>query len=420
MSIPEFKSELDVFSYEVLISVIFEGADKPIDLTRHTVQILLVNQFDEDIMPYIECKMALPRDIMYKMQEGYRKAKFVLNLASIAKDGEDEDPLPHKILSSEVCTALDIDNSPISGEEEKDEGFVSDHPITLYLFSQDHLKMSKSLNNRVYKETTIEKAIGCLFTKQSGKRQVLMNTPDNTQTYEQIFIPPTNLKNSIEWLQQQYGIYKNGLRLFFGFDYTWLLDRETERDCHPKPYPDDGYWKTVHIEVIDQVEDRPHDNDGSWDDFEAKLHRIRTSSQPVFEYAPTNNQELEGEHIQFASYSHQTQSEIDCTDGKFGDTSNDPSKEKEKYYWNKMSHNFSSAEFMKRLKETRKVITLSLPNVNYEYLTLDRRFYLAFSNPDSKKYEGDYRLSGLIVAFERTTAAIDFRMTSVCQFKKKK
>ena len=75
------------------------------------------------------------------------------------------------------------------------------------------LNYNRYLCNGIYKDVTVNDVILYLLNKMSVP--VIYERPDNLTRYSQIILPPNNLFMSFKFLHQHYGIYNNGLSMWF-------------------------------------------------------------------------------------------------------------------------------------------------------------------------------------------------------------
>lgn len=93
------------------------------------------------------------------------------------------------------------------------------------------LTYNRYMCNGIYNDVTVNDVILYLLNKM--KLPVIYEEPDNTKRYSQIILPPNNLFMSFKFLQQHYGIYNNGLSMWFKGN-VFCLKNTYNSDYTPK------------------------------------------------------------------------------------------------------------------------------------------------------------------------------------------
>ena len=106
------------------------------------------------------------------------------------------------------------------------------------------LNYNRYLCNGIYKDVTVNDVILYLLNKMSVP--VIYERPHNLTKYSQIVLPPNNLFMSFKFLQQHYGIYNNGLSMWFLGNNFCFKNRYNSNDT---PRFDDSHVNSVRIFV---------------------------------------------------------------------------------------------------------------------------------------------------------------------------
>jgi len=94
-------------------------------------------------------------------------------------------------------------------------------PIELKMLPVECLNINKQLFSGVYRDCSIAQLLTLITEKFNTKTYI--HQPDNTIFYDQIIFPPNNIFYAIEHLDQFYGIYNRGLKMFYGFNQAVIL-----------------------------------------------------------------------------------------------------------------------------------------------------------------------------------------------------
>ena len=109
-------------------------------------------------------------------------------------------------------------------QEEKSEG----KRMAMYLFLEENLEKNKIELNYILKNATVFESIvyACNKTKINN---LIIELPHNGQRFRQIICPPTKFRPCLDYLQENYGIYRTGVICFEDFDRTYILPKVLKR-----------------------------------------------------------------------------------------------------------------------------------------------------------------------------------------------
>lgn len=81
----------------------------------------------------------------------------------------------------------------------------------------------KTQINEVLTGVTLTDAVGYILGA-ANITNALMSPMENNQSYSQLVIPPLKVNKAISYLDVQHGFYKAGSMIFFGLDFTYILN----------------------------------------------------------------------------------------------------------------------------------------------------------------------------------------------------
>lgn len=98
------------------------------------------------------------------------------------------------------------------------------HTVTVELNHFGTESMNKKIYNINVASAEPMDVVGLLLSKDyANVKNALIDAPDNTNTYPYIIIPPRNLRNSLHWIQNQWGIYLNRPIFFCDLGFFYVL-----------------------------------------------------------------------------------------------------------------------------------------------------------------------------------------------------
>jgi hypothetical protein len=376
------------YVYRVELGIYYKDAQDVVDLTEYVLACNIINNYDVNVLPYFKMEMMLTKNTYNDLIKFYREAKAIIKVYKyMSNNGNTPDIIPDKVVPVLACSIIDIQGQPIpGGADSTTDTQTANLPVVIYLFLESHLKATKTVINKVFRKATLEKAVGQISTMNSAF-PILMVKPDNTKNYEQIIIPPYTIRRAMDYLQSKYGIYKNGLRFFYGFKYLYIMSR-TNSVC-----PSDDY-KEVVIECLDAKNSESLYSDGCFSDPVSKVHRIRTTAVPVFSPGWNISKEIDGERVMVGGSSQTAHSTAECESFlDSGDPQLDADKPKERAFWNASSNKYTAHEHSAKCHEESEMVTIQTLLTDINMFTPEKIFKLKFADRSMRKHEGKYRIS---------------------------
>lgn len=108
-------------------------------------------------------------------------------------------------------------------------GKETPHMITFYLLLKKDLKMKTFIHNYVFgsekKGAAPIDAVMAIIEQNPHVEKVLIDPPDNATTYSDLIVEPAELKDAIRNVQYKYGIYGQGLQLFYDNGLLYVLNK---------------------------------------------------------------------------------------------------------------------------------------------------------------------------------------------------
>lgn len=115
--------------------------------------------------------------------------------------------------------------------------------LTCTLFELDDRRLNKIIINDHIISATPADALGTIITlvSNSDKKQMkigqIIDPPDNTIQYKEIWLLPLNLASSLRAIQRIYGVYKHGMILFLDNGLLYILKKYSTEHEYAKWQP---------------------------------------------------------------------------------------------------------------------------------------------------------------------------------------
>jgi hypothetical protein len=238
-----------------------------------------------------------------------------------------------------------------------------------------------------------------------GSGQVYISPPDNSSVYEQIVIPPMNVTESMKFLQEVYGIFSSGLRFFVAREGTFVLPADFSSTVLRRR----GEPSSVAMTFYETSQPR-QDHSGTFYreavEFQGESDRpagysVISPNGVQFTLRDTTTRELEGEVMKVMWSSQETHDRRDAAYVNFGTTvdspigvSNDPSKLKQRLFWQNYSNPAALTEKAARAGRTVLRAQLLTSATNSEVWLPHRRIVFHFEDARAAAlYDGTYLLN---------------------------
>jgi hypothetical protein len=391
----------DSFGYSIEMKIVYADDEKSsFDLNENLLSLTITKEFDANLFPILECHVGMNHEQYQKFRKDYTTSVVVISIKEHKLGYEqDYDPMA-KLLFIKRFAVIDPEDMTVPDEETSDKTNTYD-PVFFFklnLFPKNHLKFNKSILNTVFNNSNLTDVTTALLSKVSPKSKIVQSPVQNHEKHRSILVPPSNIKDALLYLQDVYGIYENGLFLFFDFEYLWVLDRKKRTS------PTTTYSNKVLLEFVKPITSDLEGVDGSIEDSAKKMFRVRTRDKPTIIYNSIAVNELLGEHITIGSQSDSKTSNKECysMDDR---TTNDSDILKEKFLWDPMSNPFKRSSFTNDIREKREVLIISFASAQVSIFTPDKKYFYTSDSVETASDNKYYRLTDSTTIFSRTTGS---------------
>jgi hypothetical protein len=420
-----YDNSLLKYRYEINVQTIIQGKNS-MTLDSYLTEMTMYNYYDKHVFPVIQLEFNLTRDIFYQIQQHADTVMFALSIKRFAMSArttntpENSDSYDY-YMQNVIIKPFDINRTPLpqiqpqSTPDPKNPNPTVQNPTVFPLkvdcFFYAHLEMNKKLITAVLDNCTPGDAI--LYALNTmGVNNILIDSPDNTATQEQILLPGFNLTRTIEWIQEVYGVYITGMRIFFDINYTYILNRDEVYGGYPAVTasgPDS--WEITYIDLIDQSKITP-DLYGGYYDYDNSRIYMKLIDQSSFITNDTSARELNGEYIKVVSRTkgnrnmQMTQDQMDSITNDI--TKGDPRVKngyyaKEKLLLNRYGNPYAAHQH-RSLTTASGAIKILVPwsDLDMSMFNPNKRYQLSLSNPDyAMMYNGAYHINSNVIKLSK-------------------
>lgn len=383
--------------------------------------MLLEKDFEKYMNPFFEIDLTVSNKLYRIMRKNNTKIKMYLNIRSaLFKTAEnyvrDSNPGTNydTFINDTFRVFLDDESArvddPMQKEIERATSYGDDDPNVTTYGSDSHLRLlllrdedisgPKELYSAILTNATITDAVTYLLCRMGTPKKVLMSPSTNPTHYPQLKLPPIRIDEAVERLCNNYGMHENGSNLFLDFDRTYVLDRSNKCTAWaPNEY------KVVHVVSIPPTEDSIYRTGIHVADDERAYYTQMKSSETIGSSLTAS--EFFGHSLLVVDKATGTSTIVTISGNEMKLM---PKTEKLSYdrtiVINTGNRDTISA-LKTRLSEQSMVWQVQLDNTMVQILKPNREFDFIFTDTESTRYNGTYRLARFATTFSRAQESGD-------------
>jgi hypothetical protein len=419
-----YVNDLAKHRFDIGLYAIFKGEKQPIAIHDSINDMTVYNFYEENVFPVVQLELLLDWDMYTRIQMNADTVKLKLELKKTQMiDGNIEDEnFYDSYVPNAILKPFDISRSPVDKPVTSEDAPEASNNFYLKLdcFLEEHLNINKNLTSTVLKGTSIKNAI--LFFLNQGKvtKPVLMDDPENTQIYEQLLIPPLNVTNGLKYLNEVYGVYGSGMRVFFDMTTYYILSRDFKNH---KAKTSVGEWGTVLIELVDSS-DMSVDGSGILRDTKNKTYYMKLANSSQYIVADTSLREISGESVKFLSWTTSNINVSRLQNTSIGSTAQkeigvlNATKPKQRIMWNKYSNPLAESEYKANMSRTMSRLRIPFSEIDLSVFTMNKRYEINFTNMQYKHLAGTYQMSSLIYKFSKGDTGRLYAVHGIADFER--
>lgn len=194
------------------------------NLDNYVKSVRIVSNTADYVMPYFSIKVFAPPEAVLRIQKDSSGVLFSLGMSMVNFDNSSSYRLindPH--MNTVVLKPIFMDKNPVAINEELVSSSNKDRSnnmqrelLEMLCMPKFCLDVNKYVVSGVYSDVTITEAVLALANQLPISTYVV--PPDNIKKYGQIALFPGNPILNIKYLQDNYGIYNDSLRVFMTND----------------------------------------------------------------------------------------------------------------------------------------------------------------------------------------------------------
>lgn len=419
----ETKERIDIpsrtfiqYVYEFELYYIRKDSRK-IDITQYINKFTYSMDFDNFVMPVITALLMVPELIAKDIKLSLDTLSFYITVKKFPRNTFKEGNFTQKeiVFKDRELQAVDP-VFDINIQDVKKE--LKDVPRRIvkidFLLKKDN-SLNTNVESKVFSNVTVLDVIHYLTNKakeidkqnaevKGNELQIIIDPPENTKKFEQIILDPGTITDNLYQLQTKYGVYKQGLRVYFNsvsMEPTAGKILKTERVLTVTSKggianADSSINKAL-FEILEIGQHSTIEvNSGSIVDTKSSTIISRTSNPYIIDKV-NSKKLLHGESIRIlgTSQNRNTYSECETTDRLLS---------KQRTYWNSNDNPYALSELQDSIKENDTNITIKVDDVDILSFNSNLEYTLKFYNSDDNHFSGIYRLTNTRFVFDFTGA----------------
>jgi hypothetical protein len=410
-------TDTHLFKYIVeAFDILFEGEDTPTTLNGEQITgMTLEKNYDIDHFPIFKTTLILRPNLYYKILQNKLTVRFRVRMQKYRFQQDGVFLYKTNVINETFCIYLD-DNTPFldralydktsgKGDQQNNvmlQDFSKDY--TFFLFKEKDVNDSKAITNKVISKATLTDAIAYLFSV-NGFKKVLMTPLENKKIYDEIVFQPVTLIGNLNYIEQQFGLYKSGTVLFFDFDVIYLIHKTSKCTA----------WRAnENKQTVFTVRSSLNPDNlspGSYEDIIAKKYYINIGPNS-FQMANATilNDHVDGNNLIVINPITAGVTKIEPKSVQRGSGTY-------KVVTNKYNNTTMNDVETANRNEPSKIITVNIGDFDIDAITPNKEFMFIFEDKNMNlELGGNYRLSSSIIEFVKQGA--DFHITGSCQLRK--
>ena len=211
----------------------------------------IINDYIENTFPVFKLNLQIKRKLYYDILKNKNDVKVHLKIQKYYKidfgNKKKKKKSPKKTWLDETFVLImdenshpraeDIDNKNDKVEKKKKKGDASasgdnENSMELYLYRPEVASSMKKQVNIIFKKTNLISAVTYLLGL-AGIRNVICAPFENNTEISQLFIPPLSINRAIQYLDIMYGFYANGSVIYYGLQYSYILNFKGGCNVYP-------------------------------------------------------------------------------------------------------------------------------------------------------------------------------------------
>ena len=388
-----------------------------VDVTNYLNRFTYTMDYDNFVTPIITSLFLVPELILKDIKNDLDNIKFYLTVLKYPRNSFKENTYIKKdfVFKDRELQAIDP-IFDINVEDIKEELKTTPRRAVKldFLLKKDNV-INHNVESKVFSNVTILDVLNYLTNKakeidaqeaeiKGTSLKVILDPPDNNTKYEQIILDPGTIVDNIYQLQEKYGVYKTGIRVYLNTTNTDVQENSsnikteriltvtskggvaiTDNTIHKVLLEMIGTNNYSDVEVLNGCElDKPNSS-----------LIVRTNS-PYQILRNNSNKLLHGDSVRVVGTSQKRNSYSDC------DTK-DNTYSKQRTYWNNNDNPYTLTALQDTIKEHSSNIVIKVNDIDIFSFNSNMEYNLKFYNSDDNLFSGTYRLTNSRFSFNFST-----------------
>jgi hypothetical protein len=395
-----------VNSYEYLYSfrVKYKSSldDKNIqDISDGFSNLKIFSKFDSAKFPDVIMQCVVSDQLLKNIQDDYRKATIYITIMRFCRLEMNEFTEAEEVWSDKEFRITEISHGNLPNDMTNNDPKVEDKlrntvPITFTLVEKDTIGLIKEINSLILNNCTMTDVIGFLIGKFAPKMKVSLQELDNTEKYEQVYIPPVDFFKIIAYLDDTYGLYSYGHTVFCDNGELILVSKAAPEVTK------DADISQIDINIFQAEEAVKPGSMGMtvWDEDNNKIE-INYGFIPISNIRDVMAKVIIGKDVTIA-----TRNSSFSPEGGAGIKS-DEVFDRQSYFWLDSSSKFAEKNLELAMSEGCETIQLKLVGTLFEYFTPKLLYNVKALFEVAEGYKGKYRVSRVFTEFQKTNSDVE-------------
>ena len=378
------------------IDVLFENGDIEKlngDLVRH---LYIEKDYEELFFPIINISVVMKDELFQRINEEINTVQFRMRIVKNIYDHQNN-LLKYELFCNKTFRCFMEKKNIIKDNQmlEDKKKIESDHsqnmlsnPRDFYLFTDDVMKCKKIINLSV-DDSELTDLIIYMFN-QCKIEKLLMSKLDNIDRINNLILPNGNLIENLKYINENVGLYKKDMCLFFDLDCAYLVDKNSKCTSWRK-----NEIRITHIHVANQRNSDSQLNGQFINKDRKQVHAFTHTERIEISNSNVLNDQLSGNAITIINSKENSVTNIKSTGTQIGEANTK--------LLNISSNNKYATNILQvRMKENECFCTMSFLGIDVELFNPNKEILITYEDPAlNKKYSGNYRVVKFISTMKK-------------------
>ena len=414
-----FKYKYKIVSYQIMLPNM-----EPIDLIPEAInRIIITRLYDQCIHPIMEIHTLMPPRVHELIIKNKHEVKVRLRLQAVRYDIANnpvgkidyindifslytDDTTPFKF-ESEYGTVNKLNGGGGTFESDKTIFNPSDYTVDyiISLWKEVDINAMRKVINQKYNNITLSDVLADIYTN-SGITKMLISPMDNTQSYDELIVPPLSLMNIPKYLETTFGTYYSGTMSFLDYRCLYILSKNGVCDA----YEEEEYRRNV--VVVKKFSESEEKRVGTTEDIDNKMYYMYIKNENISMISPATTQDAIGGNNVFIVDPTKNETTVIEGAGKQRGSGN------QRIITDNYSNQFNKSVKLSEINETNGQIEITAMDYLEDAFTPNKEFIIIGEDKGRAEFSGFYRIIESISSFSKNGSTLDITGYHKFVFKK--